>query len=79
MEQKYYIFLGMDLEEDENCYLNYNIKNDSYNIDSKVEGMDVETRKVETITEFTKQQIEKIKSDLPKMEIRDEDLIPVTE
>ena len=69
-EPLYYIFLGQDLNEDENCFLNRSIKENSYYIDSKYESES-------TKTQFTKQEVKLIRKRLKWLWIDDADVIPV--
>lgn len=64
-EQLYYIFVGLDLFEDENSFLNYSNTLNKYFIDSRVEG---ETTK----TKFTYSEFVQAKKDLPNLWFGDE-------
>ncbi|POH04367.1 hypothetical protein [Fructilactobacillus lindneri] len=77
IEPLFYIFLGQDLNEDENCFLNctnkvngYYVKFGKYFIDSKIENDS-------TKTQFTKQKVELIRRRLKWLWIDDSDVIPV--
>ena len=76
IEPLFYIFLGQDLNEDENCFLNQSIKGNIsikesiYFIDSKIESDS-------TKTQFTKQEVELIRRRLKWLWIDDSDVIPV--
>lgn len=71
-ENLYYIFLGVDVSEDENSFLNYSNTLNKYFIDTHVEG-------ITTKTKFTYYDFEQAKRDLPNLYFGDEDdcLIPV--
>ncbi|WP_429971175.1 hypothetical protein ACQW5G_00630 [Fructilactobacillus sp. Tb1] len=66
---KYYIFLGQDIKTD-NCYLNLNLRENKYFVDSRREiGF--------AKTQFTFAETEAIRKQLSNLWIRDEDVIPV--
>ena len=69
---KYYIFFGQDLGKDENCYLNLDIKENIYYIDSRYESKSAKTQ-------FTKQEIELIRKRLKLLSIDDDDVVPVAD
>ena len=75
---KYYIFLGQDLNEDENCFLNQStkanisIKENIYFIDSKYGNESAKTQ-------FTKQEVELIRKRLKWLWIADDDVVPVVD
>ena len=73
-DKLYYIFLGQDLNEDENCFLNYTNKVNGYYVDSKFESDTTQTK-------FTYDEFQQAKKDLPNLWFGDEDdcLIPVGE
>lgn len=73
-DKLYYIFLGQDLNEDENCFLNYTNKVNGYYVDSNVESDSTQTK-------FTYDEFQQAKKDLSNFWFGDEDdcLIPVGE
>lgn len=73
-DKLYYIFLGQDLNEDENCFLNYTNKVNGYYVDSNVESDTTQTK-------FTYDEFRQAKKDLSNLWFGDEDycLIPVGE
>lgn len=72
IEPLFYIFLGQDFNEDENCFLNRSIKENSYYIDSKIESDS-------TKTQFTKQEVKLIRKRLKWLWIDDADVVPVVD
>lgn len=72
IEPLFYIFLGQDLNEDENCFLNYTNKVNGYYVDSKYESDSTQTK-------FTKQEVELIRKRLKWLLIDDDDVVPVVE
>ena len=71
-DKLYYIFLGQDLNEDENCFLNYTNKVNGYYVDSNVESDTTQTK-------FTYDEFKRVKKDLPNLLLDDDCLIPVGE
>ncbi|WP_429971298.1 hypothetical protein ACQW5G_01255 [Fructilactobacillus sp. Tb1] len=69
MENKYYIFLGQDIDSDD-CFINYDEKHDKYFIDSKFEGDFTQTK-------FNRHQVDLALSDLKNLMIEPEDVVPV--
>ncbi|CUQ99460.1 hypothetical protein BN20_037 [Lactobacillus phage EV3] len=74
IEPLFYIFLGQDLNEDENCFLNYTNKMNGYYVDSNAESDSTQTK-------FTYDEFQQAKKDLSNLWFGDEDdcLIPVGE
>lgn len=68
---KYYIFLGQDIDTDD-CFLNRDIKENIYYIDSKYESESAKTQ-------FTKQEVELIRRRLKWLWIDDTDVVPVVD
>jgi hypothetical protein len=69
IEPLYYIFLGQDIDTND-CFINRDIKENIYYIDSKYESDS-------TKTQFTKQEVELIRRRLKWLWIDDSDVIPV--
>ncbi|CAJ2232205.1 hypothetical protein [Fructilactobacillus sanfranciscensis] len=80
-DKLYYIFLGQDLNEDENCFLNYMNKVNRYYVPFGNYYVDSNVESDSTQTKFTYDEFQRAKKDLSNLWFGDEDdcLIPVGE